>query len=163
MEQRPLAARMKPAGEILEPHPIAGDAHREGRAVCRLAPPVARAFRCADFARVFALIARVFAFRSVFSRAGARAPISPKYLLSLDFCGPAGEAPVSWFGLANAHPKRQSQPRNRVIGWMSAKFLCRGQFDALEKRHAGYQERSHSLKNRPCFSMVFGIRSANMR
>lgn len=36
MEQRPLAERMKPAGELLEPHPIAGDAHREGRAVCRL-------------------------------------------------------------------------------------------------------------------------------
>jgi hypothetical protein len=29
-------------------------------------------------------------------------------------------ATAAWFGLASARPKRQSQPRNLVIGWMSA-------------------------------------------
>jgi Cys/Met metabolism PLP-dependent enzyme len=29
-------------------------------------------------------------------------------------------AAAAWFGLASARPKRQSQPRNLVIGWMSA-------------------------------------------
>jgi hypothetical protein len=29
-------------------------------------------------------------------------------------------AATAWFGLASARPKRQSQPRNLVIGWISA-------------------------------------------